>query len=221
MLVFPSAKIYFGITSSPLRHRVGSHISWAKHNNDNRPITLALRKYGRDFDAFTLLDGLTKRQAMKAEQEHIAEYRTNCWRYGREFGYNADDGGNTGNGAGAKKGVEHKLLPVDEIVAMYANKVSLVDIGLHFGNIDHRTIKSRLIKAGVNIRPNAFTAGGVRSPAHAAKRLAADADRNRAFVRRCERRLKLGWTWKRIADAEGMSSRSQGHERYYRWKDRV
>lgn len=83
----PNNKLYFGITSLPVKHRWYSDGSGYKNQ---KLFYRAIQKYGWDnFEHFVLATNLTKEQACKMEQDLIAMFQSN----NAKFGYNNTSGG--------------------------------------------------------------------------------------------------------------------------------
>lgn len=89
--IFPNGKLYFGITSKKPNAR------WESGNgySDNQPVMKsAIIKYGWDnIEHKILFEGLSYKEATEKEIELIATHKTNCRRYGAQYGYNMTDGG--------------------------------------------------------------------------------------------------------------------------------
>lgn len=90
-------KLYIGKTDDA-EDRFKKHIQVAKNPEANpRCFSLihkSIRKYGYDnFKVEVIVDGLTEEDALNQEIHYIAEYKTNVYKYGSEFGYNLTDGG--------------------------------------------------------------------------------------------------------------------------------
>jgi group I intron endonuclease len=77
---------------------------WLKHLYDartNRGFVLhkAINKYGKDnFEISVIEECETDDMALEREIFWIAEYKTNLYKYGNEFGYNMTDGGDGSSG---------------------------------------------------------------------------------------------------------------------------
>lgn len=101
--IFPNNKKYFGITSKKPNARWEGGTGYDK---EHQPVMCnAIQKYGWDnVQHWILYEGLTFKDACAMEQKLIAEFKTNCRRYGDKFGYNMTDGGegNFGHKAGEK-----------------------------------------------------------------------------------------------------------------------
>lgn len=101
--IFPNNKKYFGITSKKPNARWEGGTGYDK---DHQPVMYnAIQKYGwNNVEHVVLYEGLTYEEACLKEQELIAEFKTNCRRYGDDYGYNMTDGGegNLGYKAGEK-----------------------------------------------------------------------------------------------------------------------
>ena len=92
MHIFPNGKKYIGITCKAPNARWENG---AGYTNDKQPIMYnAIQKYGWENVQHKILHtDLTQDEAMRLERELIAEYLTNCKRYGYQHGYNMTDGG--------------------------------------------------------------------------------------------------------------------------------
>lgn len=90
--IFPNGKKYFGITSKAPRKRWENG---AGYSQVGQPIMYnAIQKYGwENIEHKILFENLTLDEARVKEQELIAKFKTNCCRYGNDFGYNMTDGG--------------------------------------------------------------------------------------------------------------------------------
>lgn len=90
--LFPNGKRYFGITSKRPNARWEGGTGYDKQH---QPVMYnAIQKYGWDnIQHIILFEELSFDEACAKEKELIAEYRTNCCRYGDDCGYNMTDGG--------------------------------------------------------------------------------------------------------------------------------
>lgn len=90
--IFPNNKKYFGITSKKPNARWEGGTGYDK---EHQPVMYnAIQKYGWDNVLHWILyEDLTFEAACSKERELIAAFKTNCRRYGDEFGYNMTDGG--------------------------------------------------------------------------------------------------------------------------------
>lgn len=90
--LFPNGKRYFGITSKMPNARWEGGTGY---NKEHQPVMYnAIRKYGWDnIQHIVLFEGSSFDEACSKEKELIARYRTNCCRYGNDYGYNMTDGG--------------------------------------------------------------------------------------------------------------------------------
>lgn len=103
MHIFPNGKKYIGITSKPPNRR------WQKGTGYDRvgqpAMYNAIQKYGwGNVSHEILFEGMSLKEAQEKEKELIAQYKTNCTRYGSRYGYNMTDGGEgtLGHKAGEK-----------------------------------------------------------------------------------------------------------------------
>lgn len=93
---------------------------WRNHkSNANQgyefPIHYAIRKYGwENFDKQVIEEWDTKEEAWDAEMFWIAFFRTNINRYGKEYGYNLNDGGACSSGMLGKKASEETKLKMSK-----------------------------------------------------------------------------------------------------------
>lgn len=91
--LFPNGKRYFGITcKKDAKKRWENGFGYTK---TKQPVMYnAIKKYGwENILHLILFEDLTKKQANEKEKELIKKYKTNCKKYGNEFGYNMTDGG--------------------------------------------------------------------------------------------------------------------------------
>ena len=90
--IFPNGKKYFGITSKTPNARWENGTGYSQ---TNQPVMYnAIQKYGwENIEHKILFENLTLKEACAKEQELIAKFKTNCCRYGNDFGYNMTDGG--------------------------------------------------------------------------------------------------------------------------------
>lgn len=90
--LFPNGKRYFGITSKKPNQRWENGGGYSK---EHQPVVYnAIKKYGWDNIKHNILfTGLTYEEATEMEIKLIAQYKTNCSRYGNDYGYNMTDGG--------------------------------------------------------------------------------------------------------------------------------
>jgi len=111
--IFPNGKKYIGITSKNPKTRWQNGTGYYK---DHQPVMFnAIQKFGWENVAHEILfDGLTFEEASLKEQELIVYYKTNCRKYGNNYGYNMTDGGEgtLGHEAGekVKQGNRQRLL---------------------------------------------------------------------------------------------------------------
>lgn len=92
MHVFPNNKKYIGITSKVPNAR------WeggSGYNKIKQPVMYnAIQKYGWDnIQHIILFENLSYKEACQKEVELIKLYKTNCRKYGNDYGYNMTDGG--------------------------------------------------------------------------------------------------------------------------------
>ena len=90
--IFPNGKMYFGITSKKPEDRWENGTGYSR---SHQPVMYnAIQKYGwENIEHKILYSGLNKLDAENKEKELIAQHKTNCCRYGDDFGYNMTDGG--------------------------------------------------------------------------------------------------------------------------------
>ncbi|MBQ0089043.1 MAG: GIY-YIG nuclease family protein [Prevotellaceae bacterium] len=90
--LFPNGKRYIGITSKSPEKRWENGSGYTK---DKQPaMHNAIQKYGWDnIEHHILFTDLTFDEASLKEKELIAKFKTNCKRYGDDYGYNMTDGG--------------------------------------------------------------------------------------------------------------------------------
>lgn len=90
--LFPNGKRYFGITcKSPNARWEGG----TGYDKIGQPVMYnAIQKYGwNNIQHNILFEELTFEEATAKERELIAQFKTNCTRYGNKYGYNMTDGG--------------------------------------------------------------------------------------------------------------------------------
>lgn len=92
MHIFPNNKKYIGITSKTPN---GRWEGGTGYNKIRQPMMYnAIQKYGWDNVKHVILfENLSYEEASQREIELIAKYKTNCRRYGNNYGYNMTDGG--------------------------------------------------------------------------------------------------------------------------------
>ncbi len=171
-----NGKRYVGITKFSAKHRWYRHVGAAK-NGVKTAIAGAIRKHGPgNFDLSVLDECETIGEALQREKELIVENDSRV----EGFGYNLTEGGEhytlseearkrisertTGHRTNAKNNElararaktgnmrRYKWLLTEEIVALYHNKHSTVDIAKQFG-VNKTTIQRRLVKAGIPLGP--------------------------------------------------------------------
>lgn len=90
--IFPNGKKYFGITSKAPNQRWENGKGYDK--NHQPVVYSAIQKYGwENIEHKILYQDLIKEEAQELEIYLIAKYKTNCKRYGDDYGYNMTDGG--------------------------------------------------------------------------------------------------------------------------------
>lgn len=119
MHIFPNDKKYIGITCKKPNAR------WeggSGYNESHQPIMYnAIQKYGwENVQHKILYQNLTFEEASNIEKELIKKYKTNCRRYGNDYGYNMTDGGEGTTGhivsaEGRRKMSEAKLGKTGEL----------------------------------------------------------------------------------------------------------
>lgn len=92
MHIFPNDKKYVGVTCKTPNGRWEGGCGYSQ---EHQPIMYnAIQKYGWENVRHEILyENLTRDEALCLEKELIAKHRTNCKRYGCEYGYNMTDGG--------------------------------------------------------------------------------------------------------------------------------
>lgn len=92
MHIFPNNKKYIGITCKKPNTRWENG---AGYNKIHQPVIYnAIQKYGwENVEHKILYTNLTFQEACQKEIELIALYKTNCKKYGNDYGYNMTDGG--------------------------------------------------------------------------------------------------------------------------------
>lgn len=103
--LFPNGKRYIGITSKRPDKRWENG---AGYDKIKQPVVYnAIQKYGwSNIEHNILFDGLSFEEAATKEKELIAKYKTNCARYGNDYGYNMTDGGEGTLGHAASENVK-------------------------------------------------------------------------------------------------------------------
>lgn len=88
-LIFPNNKSYIGITSRPMKRRLGEHKNQSK--TGKLKIHSAIQKYGFDnVQCVILMQTSNKNECYSKEVEYIAQYNT------KKSGYNSSIGGERG-----------------------------------------------------------------------------------------------------------------------------
>jgi group I intron endonuclease len=90
--VFPNGKLYFGITSKAPNKRWQNGTGY---DSKHQPVVYnAIKKYGwENIKHIIMVDNISYSEACEKEQALIKKYKTNCKRYGNDYGYNMTDGG--------------------------------------------------------------------------------------------------------------------------------
>lgn len=115
----PSGRSYIGLTGQKLALRWSAHVTRARRSGkgNRHPLIAAILKYGADaFDLAVLEDGLSREEAMVAEQRWIAELGTRV-----PTGYNISEGGEADVAAG--QAAFKELLKDPEWRATYLEKL--------------------------------------------------------------------------------------------------
>lgn len=90
--LFPNGKRYFGITSKKPNQRWENGCGYSQ--NKQLVIYNAIQKYGWENITHNIIaEGLSYKEATEMEVYLIQKYKTNCRRYGNNYGYNMTDGG--------------------------------------------------------------------------------------------------------------------------------
>lgn len=101
----PSSKLYFGITSSPLKRRVSRHLSCARRGSIQK-FHRAIRKYGSDNITWHVVGSVgTWEEACEAERVLIKTFDT----LNDEFGYNMTSGGDGSFGLPVSNDAKRKI----------------------------------------------------------------------------------------------------------------
>lgn len=105
--IFPNDKKYFGITSK----RPNDRWEGGSGYGDNQPVMkAAIAKYGwGNIEHKILFEGLSHKEATSKEIELIEKYKTNCRRYGTQYGYNMTYGGEGTLGHVCSAEAKHKM----------------------------------------------------------------------------------------------------------------
>lgn len=92
MHIFPNNKKYIGITSKTPN---GRWEGGSGYDSIKQPVMYnAIQKYGWDnIQHIILFENLSYKEACQKEVELIKLYKTNCRKYGNDYGYNMTDGG--------------------------------------------------------------------------------------------------------------------------------
>lgn len=108
MHIFPNGKKYIGMTSKKPNQRWEGGTGYTK---EHQPVMYnAIQKYGWENVKHEILyRDLTYEEALDKEMELIAYYKTNCKKYGDDFGYNMTDGGDGNKGHTVSKEHRQKL----------------------------------------------------------------------------------------------------------------
>lgn len=90
--LFPNGKRYFGITSKEPHQRWENGSGYTQ--NKQSVMYNAIQKYGwENIEHNIIAEGLSYEEATEMEIYLIKKYKTNCRRYGDDYGYNMTDGG--------------------------------------------------------------------------------------------------------------------------------
>lgn len=93
MHIFPNGKKYIGMTSKKPNYRWENGLAgYTEHKQ--KAMYDAIKEYGwENVEHIILYENLSYEEASEKEIQLIKEYKTNCHRYGDEYGYNMTDGG--------------------------------------------------------------------------------------------------------------------------------
>lgn len=133
--VFPNGKRYIGITSKRPKAR------WQNgqgYMNKNNPMYRAIQKYGWDnIEHNILFTNLTQIEACEIEQELIAKYKTNVYKYGSQYGYNLTDGGEgtTGHVMPPKQKEANRLRKIGKTGAECPNSRPVICDGVEYASV--------------------------------------------------------------------------------------
>ena len=106
-------KIYVGYTYNV-------SVRWRNHKSDAKkgsgyPIHRAIRKYGwENFHKMIIEEWASLQDTLDAEMFWIAFFRTNINKYGKEYGYNLNDGGSNSSGMLVNKASEETKLKMSK-----------------------------------------------------------------------------------------------------------
>ena len=108
MHVFPNGKKYIGITSKTPN---GRWEGGTGYNKIRQPMMYnAIQKYGwENVEHIILFKDLSYEEASQKEIELIAKYKTNCRKYGNDYGYNMTDGGDGTTGHVVSEEAKQKM----------------------------------------------------------------------------------------------------------------
>lgn len=92
-------KLYIGITKQKVERRWGKDGSGYKNDNNSLVFWNAIQKYGwNNFEHCIYASNLSEEEAKRMEILLIKLFKTNCKRYGDDYGYNMTDGGDGTSG---------------------------------------------------------------------------------------------------------------------------
>ena len=108
MHVFPNGKKYIGITSKTPN---GRWEGGTGYNQIRQPMMYnAIQKYGwENVEHIILFKNLSYEEASQKEIELIAKYKTNCRKYGSDYGFNMTDGGDGTTGHVVSEETKQKM----------------------------------------------------------------------------------------------------------------
>jgi len=131
-----NGKIYIGKTYD-VNQRWLRHISDSISERYNSILHKAINKYGADnFEIYTIEECNSDEDALEKEIFWIAEYKTNIYKYGNEFGYNLTDGGEGTSGFHMSDETKNKisLIQLGKIRPENVKlKMSVTHTGKHIG----------------------------------------------------------------------------------------
>lgn len=149
--IFPNNKKYFGITSkSPNARWEGGN----GYTESHQPVMYnAIQKYGwENVEHKILYEGLTYEEANQREIELIAKYKTNCRRYGDDYGYNMTDGGDGAKGHYVSEEVRKKIseFHTGRTGELCPNSIPVICDGVEYSSITEFKEKNNITEGAVS-----------------------------------------------------------------------
>lgn len=148
--IFPNNKKYFGITSKKPNARWENGSGYSEKR---QPVIYnAIQKYGwENIEHKILYTDLTFEEANLKEIELIAKYKTNCRRYGDDYGYNMTDGGDGTKGHFVSEEQRKKMSKkmMGRTKELCPNSVPVVCDGVEYCSIGDFKEKNNITKGDV------------------------------------------------------------------------